>query len=74
MGGAILGGGYWLARNLVAVGNPLPWFGFGVLSTPQPPPLQQHTNFAIISYATYPRILKDWFAPALARGYGSWWG
>lgn len=71
--GAVLGGGYWLLRNLIVVGNPLPWFGFGVLSTPQPPPLQQHTNYSILNYATYPRILSDWFAPALAKGLGPWW-
>lgn len=72
-GGAVVGGGYWLLRNLIAVGNPLPWFSFGVLPTPQPPPLQQHTNYSIVNYATYPRILSDWFAPALAKGLGPWW-
>ena len=70
---SVVAGGYWLLRNLIAVGNPLPWFGFGVLPTPKPPPLQQHTNYSIASYVTNTRVIKHWFLPALARGYGPWW-
>src|SRR5947209_3848495 len=40
IGVLVLAGGYWYARNLIATGNPLPWFSFGVLPTHHPPPLQ----------------------------------
>jgi hypothetical protein len=73
IGGLVLGGGYWYARNLIALGNPLPWFSFGVLPTPQPPPLQQGNNYSLADYAGYPRILRHWLIPALNLNLGPWW-
>jgi hypothetical protein len=73
IGGLVLAGGYWYARNLVAVGNPLPWFSFGVLPTPHPPPLQQGNNYSLAEYATHPRILDHWLIPALSSNLGPWW-
>jgi hypothetical protein len=73
IGGLVLAGGYWYARNLVAVGNPLPWFSFGVLPTPHPPPLQQGNNYSVADYATHPRILDHWLIPALNSNLGAWW-
>ena len=73
IGGVCLAGGYWYARNLIAVGNPLPWFSFGVLPTPRPPPLQHGNNYSIADYATYPRILRHWLIPALNLNLGPWW-
>src|SRR5205823_6036996 len=49
LGPLVLAGGFWYLRNLIAVGNPLPWTSFGVLPTPAPP-LQQHTGFAFVHY------------------------
>jgi hypothetical protein len=69
----VLGGGYWYARNLIALGNPLPWFSFGVLPTPHPPPLQQANNYSLADYATYPQILRHWLIPALNLNLGPWW-
>jgi hypothetical protein len=69
----VLAGGYWYARNLIALGNPLPWFSFGGLPTPQPAPLQQGNNYSLASYATYPRILRHWLIPALNLNLGPWW-
>ena len=71
--GLVLAGGYWYVRNLVAVGNPLPWFSFGVLPTPHPPPLQQGNNYSVADYASYPRILDHWLIPALRWNLGPWW-
>jgi hypothetical protein len=71
--GLALGGGYWFARNLIALGNPLPWFSFGVLPTPHPPPLQQGNNYSLADYAAYPRILRQWLVPALRANLGPWW-
>ena len=73
IGGLVLGGGYWYARNVIALGNPLPWFSFGVLPTPHPPPLQQGNNYSLADYATYPGILRHWFIPALSLNLGPWW-
>jgi hypothetical protein len=72
IGGLVLAGGYWSVRNLIALGNPLPWFSFGVLPTPHPPPLQQGNNYSLADYATYPGILRHWLIPALNLNLGSW--
>ena len=68
----VLAGGYWYVRNLLAVGNPLPWVGLGILTTPAAP-LQQHTGFAIVHYATDTQIWTRFFGPGLVSGLGSWW-
>jgi hypothetical protein len=73
IGGLVLAGGYWYARNLIALGNPLPWFSFGVLPTPHPPPLQHGNDYSLADYATYPRILRHWLIPALNLNLGPWW-
>jgi hypothetical protein len=72
-GGLVVAGGYWYARNLIALGNPLPWFSFGVLPTPHPAPLQNGNNYSLAGYATYPRILRHWLIPALNLNLGPWW-
>jgi hypothetical protein len=71
--GLFLGGAYWYARNLIAVGNPLPWFSFGALPTPRPPPLQHGNNYSLADYVAYPRILGHWLIPALNANLGPWW-
>jgi hypothetical protein len=73
IGGLVVAGGYWSVRNLIALGNPLPWFSFGVLPTPHPPPLQQGNNYSLAHYATNPGILRHWLIPALHVNLGSWW-
>jgi hypothetical protein len=73
VGGLVVAGGYWYARNLIALGNPLPWLSFGVLPTPHPPPLQHGNNYSLADYATYPRILRNWLIPALNLNLGPWW-
>jgi hypothetical protein len=73
IGGLVLAGGYWYARNLITLGNPLPWVSFGVLPTPQPPPLQHGNNYALADYGTHPGILSHWLSPALNLNLGPWW-
>ena len=73
IGGLVLAGGYWYVRNFIAVGNPLPWFSFGVLPTPRPPPLQNSNNYSLAAYATDFRILRQWLIPALKLNLGPWW-
>ncbi len=72
LGALILGGGFWYARNLIAVGNPLPWSSFGVLPTPAPP-LQQPTTFSISHYLTSSRFWDHYFVKGMSSQLGSWW-
>jgi hypothetical protein len=73
LGPLILAGGFWYARNLIAVGNPLPWTSFGgILATPAPP-LQQHTGFSVAHYLSTSHFWSRFAEPALASGLGPWW-
>jgi hypothetical protein len=73
LGPLILAGGFWYARNLIAVGNPLPWTSFaGVLSTPAAP-LQQDTGYSVAHYVTSTHFWSAFAQPALAAGLGRWW-
>jgi hypothetical protein len=62
----VLAGGFWYVRNLIAVGNPLPWVG--PLATPAPA-LQQHTAFTVWHYLAHPHVLEH----GLRAGLGPWW-
>jgi hypothetical protein len=69
----VLAGGYWYGRNLIAVGNPLPWTGlFGLLATPAPP-LQHNTGFSVVHYLTRTHVWTHTFGPGLVSGLGPWW-
>jgi hypothetical protein len=68
----VLAGGFWYLRNLVAVGNPLPWVGIPGLATPAAP-LQAHTGFSIAHYLTDTRAWHGLLEPSLASGFGPWW-
>jgi hypothetical protein len=69
----ILAGGFWYVRNLIAVGNPLPWTSFhGLLPAPAPA-LQQHTGFSVAHYLTTSGFWSHFAQPALASGLGRWW-
>ena len=73
LGPLILAGGFWYARNLIAVGNPLPWTGAGGLLATPAPPLQQHTGYSVAHYLTSPHLWSRFFERALAAGLGRWW-
>ena len=73
LGPLVVAGGFWYLRNLIAVGNPLPWTSFaGILPTPAPP-LQQGTGFSVAHYLTSPHFWSTFAQPALASGLGRWW-
>ncbi len=72
LGALVVTGGFWYLRNLITVGNPLPWASFGILPTPHPP-LQQHTGFSVAHYLTNTHVWNTVFEPGLASGLGPWW-
>ncbi|HEY8764444.1 MAG TPA: hypothetical protein VIM18_09650 [Solirubrobacteraceae bacterium] len=72
LGPLAVAGGFWYLRNLIAVGNPLPWVGIPGLATPAAP-LQAHTAFSITHYLTDTRVWHGLLEPSLASGFGPWW-
>ena len=68
----LVSGGFWYLRNLIAVGNPLPWLNLPGLATPAAP-LQAHTGFSVLHYLTNGQVLSDVVEPGLASGLGPWW-
>ncbi|MBV9803515.1 MAG: hypothetical protein JO130_10010, partial [Solirubrobacterales bacterium] len=73
LGPLVLAGGFWYLRNLVAVGNPLPWTSLGGLLPTPAAPLQQNTGFSIAHYLTSAHLWSRFGEPALASGLGRWW-
>jgi hypothetical protein len=72
IGAVFVAGGFWYVRNLIAVGNPLPWLSLPGLAVPAAP-LQQHTGFSVIHYLTHTHIWTAFFGPGLKTGLGIWW-
>ena len=72
---ALLGGGYWYLRNLIAVGNPIPEIAhLGPLTLPHPEHLQTaRPDFAIAHYATDTGVWSDYFFPGLHNAFGGLW-
>ena len=68
----VLASGFWYLRNLIAVGNPLPWLNIPGLHHPAAP-LQQHTGFAVSHYLFNGHVVSKVFEPGLASGLGPWW-
>ncbi len=65
-------GGFWYLRNLIAVGNPLPWLNLPGLAVPAAP-LQADTGFSVAHYLTAAHVWQTTLQPGLAAGLGSWW-
>jgi hypothetical protein len=74
--GLLAGGGFWFARNLVAVGNPLPWLSaLGPLPLPGPEEVLPNDRepFSVVHYATDTDVWSEWFFPGLADRLGDLW-
>ena len=71
---AFVGGGYWYLRNLFAVGNPIPYTGFGPLDLPHPDrAFELREGFSVAHYATDTEVWSDWFFPGLSESFGFLW-
>jgi hypothetical protein len=71
---ALLGGGYWYLRNLVAIGNPIPFTSWGPLNLPTPPrDFELRDPFAVVHYWNDTDVWKDWFFPGLHHSFGLFW-
>ncbi len=72
---ALVGGGFWYLRNLVAVGNPLPQIErLGPLSLPHPEQLQSgRPDFSVAHYATDTAVWREYFFPGLEHAFGLLW-
>jgi hypothetical protein len=68
-----LAGGFWYLRNLIAIGNPLPWSSFGGLLPTPAPPLQQHVTYAVAHYLTNSVFWKHFFVVGMSAQLGRWW-
>ena len=68
-------GGYWYLRNLVAVGNPIPYIGsVGPISLPAPVrDFQLRPDFAVVHYWHDTGVWRDWFFPGLDESFGTLW-
>ena len=70
----LIAGGYWYLRNLIAIGNPIPYTAFGPLGLPTPERmLELRPGFSVAHYWNEPDIWADWFAPKLAEELGPLW-
>jgi len=68
-------GGYWYVRNLIAVGNPIPYIGsIGPISLPAPVrDFQLRPDFAVVHYWHDTGVWRDWFGPGLHESFGTLW-
>jgi hypothetical protein len=74
--GLLAGCGFWFARNLVAVGNPLPWLSaLGPVPLPGPEEVlpNEREPFSVVHYATDFDVWREWFFPGLADRLGELW-
>jgi hypothetical protein len=71
LGGMVVGGGYWYARNLIVSGNPFPWQDIGPIHHAEA--LQGRHPYAIVHYATDTDVWGKFFTPALHERLGELW-
>ena len=71
LGGMVVGGGYWYARNLIVSGNPFPWQDVGPIHHAEA--LQGRHPYAIVHYATDTDVWGKFFTPALHERLGDLW-
>jgi hypothetical protein len=71
---AVLAGGYWYLRNLIEVGNPIPFTPWGPLDLPSPErTFELREPFSVAHYLTDFDVIADWFVPGLNESFGVLW-
>jgi hypothetical protein len=71
---ALLAGGYWYARNLIAVGNPIPFTSWGPLGLPEAErTFELREPFSVAHYWNDFDVWSDWFFPGLDESFGFLW-
>jgi hypothetical protein len=71
---ALLAGGYWYARNLIAVGNPIPFTSWGPLGLPEAVrTFELREPFSVAHYWNDFDVWSDWFFPGLDESFGLLW-
>jgi hypothetical protein len=71
---ALLAGGYWYLRNLVAVGNPIPFTSWGPLGLPEAArTFELREPFSVAHYWNDFDVWNDWFFPGLDESFGLLW-
>jgi hypothetical protein len=71
LGGLVVGGGLWYARNLIVSGTPFPFVDIGPLSKPEE--LQGREPFSIAHYLTDTDVWGRFFRPGLEERLGDLW-
>jgi hypothetical protein len=72
---ALLAGGYWYLRNLIAVGNPIPYVSsLGQIDLPAPErTFELREGFSVAHYWNDFDVWSDWFFPGLDESFGLLW-
>ncbi len=72
---SLVAGGYWYLRNLIAVGNPIPYIGhIGPISLPAPVrDFELRPDYAVVHYWNDTGVWSHWFAPGLHESFGTLW-
>jgi hypothetical protein len=75
--GMVVGGGFWYVRNLVEVGNPLPWFGLrigGILTLASTSAPVDCGTTSVAHYLGDPSFVRAYIVPQLQTALGDrWW-
>ena len=70
----LLAGGYWYLRNLIQVGNPIPYTAWGPLGLPAPErDFELRPGYAVVHYWNDVGVWGDWFVPKLSEELGPLW-
>lgn len=71
----VAAGGYWYARNLVAIGNPIPYIHhLGPIALPAPiRDFSLRPGFSVFHYWNDTGVWSHWFAPGLHDSLGLLW-
>jgi hypothetical protein len=71
---AFAAGGYWYVRNLIAIGNPIPFTSFGPLGLPAPErSFELRPGYSVAHYWNDAGVWGDWFIPGLHESFGVLW-